>query len=184
MVALRVKDDGAGMSEHVRRRAIEPYFTTKARGQGGTGMGLAMVFGIVSNAGGKVEIQSRPGHGTSIELLLPAAQAQEAPATHAIAHVTLANRRVSAYVAVVLQALNMRAVQHAPDASDASDLWVTDAASTPAARVRTFIDTHPGGKVVVIGGTQEHARSGATVAPAEAPLSGLRSTIVNVAGTD
>jgi PAS domain S-box-containing protein len=181
-VSIRVTDDGAGMTEHVRLRAIEPYFTTKARGQGGTGMGLAMVFGIVNTAGGSVDIQSTPGHGTSIELLLPTAAEQETPPTAAIAHVTLSNRRISAYVAVVLQALNMRAVQHAPDSSDASDLWVTDATSTPAARVKTFLDTHPGGKVVVIGGTPDHAAAGAHTAPAEAPLSGLRSTIVTVAG--
>lgn len=184
MVSLRVTDDGIGMTEHVRQRAIEPYFTTKARGQGGTGMGLAMVFGIVSNAGGSVEIRSKPGEGTAIELLLPAAKPQEAGPGHSFAHVTLQNRRVAAYVAVVLQALGMRAVHHAPDSSDASDLWVTDAATTPPARVRTFLESHPGGKVVVIGGTGEHAREGAHTAPAELPLSGLRTTIVSAAGAE
>ncbi|HYE63579.1 MAG TPA: PAS domain S-box protein [Phycisphaerales bacterium] len=181
-VVMRVTDDGAGMTEHVRRRAIEPYFTTKARGQGGTGMGLAMVFGIVSNAGGTVDIKSKPGEGTSIELTLPAAHREEASTSLVFAHVTLQNRRVAAYVAVVLQALGLRAVHHAPTASDASDLWVTDAASTPAARVRMFLEAHPGGKVVVIGGTPEHTRAGAHTAPAEAPLSGLRTTIVTAAG--
>lgn len=63
---LEVVDDGAGMSEDVRRRAAEPFFTTK--GERGTGMGLMMVRQTVESSGGAFEIESAPGVGTTIRL--------------------------------------------------------------------------------------------------------------------
>lgn len=76
-VRLRVRDDGAGMSQEVRRRALEPYFTTKAAGEG-SGLGLAVVDGVVRRAGGVVRIESKVGEGTVVEVLLPE-HAGEAP---------------------------------------------------------------------------------------------------------
>jgi PAS domain S-box-containing protein len=69
-ITLRVADDGPGMSEETARRCMEPYFSTKARGQS-TGMGLSLVHGLVIGAGGQVEVQSAPGQGTTISLILP-----------------------------------------------------------------------------------------------------------------
>lgn len=80
-VALEVQDDGCGMPEEVRRRCLEPFFSTK--GDRGTGLGLPQVWGIVSRHGGQVDIDSAPGRGTTVTLLLPAARqaaAEEAPA--------------------------------------------------------------------------------------------------------
>lgn len=71
-VMLEVEDDGAGMPEAVKHRAIEPFFSTK--GQGGTGLGLAMVYGIVSQYGGGLLIDSKPGEGTVVRLYFPRAQ--------------------------------------------------------------------------------------------------------------
>jgi hypothetical protein len=68
---LAIADTGAGMTEDVRRHALEPFFTTKGRSQG-TGLGLATVYGIVTQAGGDMEIRSELGEGTTIELYLPA----------------------------------------------------------------------------------------------------------------
>ncbi|UUR08437.1 PAS domain S-box protein [Sphingomonas glaciei] len=72
-VVLSVSDTGLGMDEDTRRRAIEPFFSTKGIGKG-TGLGLSMVHGLAAQLGGALDIRSAPGLGTSIELWLPLAE--------------------------------------------------------------------------------------------------------------
>ncbi|HTQ15077.1 MAG TPA: ATP-binding protein [Rhizomicrobium sp.] len=69
-VRIAVTDTGSGMTEDVRARAIDPFFTTKPLGQG-TGLGLSMSYGYVRQSGGDMQIESAPGAGTSIILLMP-----------------------------------------------------------------------------------------------------------------
>jgi nitrogen fixation/metabolism regulation signal transduction histidine kinase len=71
-VSIEVEDDGPGITEEQRTRLFVPYFTTK---KGGTGLGLAIVQGIVSDHGGRVEVESAPGAGTTFTLILPARHA-------------------------------------------------------------------------------------------------------------
>ena len=73
-VRLTVRDSGTGMSAEVVDRAFEPFFSTKPKGEG-TGLGLATVYGIVTQAHGTISIDSVPGGGTTIEVLLPATEA-------------------------------------------------------------------------------------------------------------
>ena len=70
-VEIIFSDDGCGMSLDVRRRAFDPFFTTR-RDQGGTGLGLHIVYSIVTNRlGGRLELDSEPGEGTRIQIILP-----------------------------------------------------------------------------------------------------------------
>ena len=66
---LEVEDTGFGMDDETRRRCLEPFFTTK--GERGTGLGLAMVYGTAQRHGADIEIHSMPGRGTTIELRFP-----------------------------------------------------------------------------------------------------------------
>jgi two-component system, NtrC family, sensor kinase len=66
-VCVAVEDDGPGMSEHVQQHAFEPYYSTK--GERGTGLGLAQVYGFMLQVGGEARIESRAGAGTTVQLL-------------------------------------------------------------------------------------------------------------------
>ena len=70
-VEIIFADNGCGMSLDVRRRAFDPFFTTR-RDQGGTGLGLHIVYSIVTNRlGGRLDLDSAPGSGTRIQIILP-----------------------------------------------------------------------------------------------------------------
>lgn len=69
-VELRVVDTGHGMSAEIAARALEPFFTTKGIGRG-TGLGLSMAFGVARQAGGTLRLESSPGVGTTVHVLMP-----------------------------------------------------------------------------------------------------------------
>jgi CheY-like chemotaxis protein len=77
-VRLSVADTGAGMSPEVLEKIFEPYFTTRDAGEG-TGMGLAMVHGIVKDLGGEITVESSPGEGSEFRVWLPLADALVGP---------------------------------------------------------------------------------------------------------
>jgi two-component system cell cycle sensor histidine kinase/response regulator CckA len=68
MLVLEVSDDGCGMDARTRAHLFEPYFTTKTHGHG---LGLATVYGIVTRAGGSIEVASAAGEGTCFRVVLP-----------------------------------------------------------------------------------------------------------------
>jgi PAS domain S-box-containing protein len=74
-VEVEVADSGAGMDEDTRRRCLEPFFTTK--GERGTGLGLAMVYGVVQRHHAQIEIESAPGAGTIVRLRFPEASVSQ-----------------------------------------------------------------------------------------------------------
>ncbi len=73
-VQIHVTDTGIGMDEPTRSRCLELFFTTK--GERGTGLGLAMVYGTIDRHGGEMQIESEPGAGTTMRLIFPSASAQ------------------------------------------------------------------------------------------------------------
>jgi PAS domain S-box-containing protein len=75
---ITVADTGVGMSEDVRTRVFEPFFTTKPR-EKGTGLGMSVIHGIVTDHDGSIEIESREGTGTTVHVLLPRCAAPGAP---------------------------------------------------------------------------------------------------------
>ncbi len=129
---IAVSDTGSGMTKEIAERALEPFFTTKAPGEG-TGLGLSQVYGFIKQSGGHLKIYSEPGEGTTIKLYLPrlvGAAAEEAPAQAApipaqTAHGTILtvedNADALAFTAEVLGDLGYR-VLVAPDAAAALDV--------------------------------------------------------------
>lgn len=88
-IYIRIQDNGCGMSEEVKKQIFVPFFTTKPVGQG-TGMGMAVAYGIIADHQGKIIIESEEGSGTTFEIQLPAVAAREA------VHSSLINNKVIA----------------------------------------------------------------------------------------
>lgn len=91
-LALSVSDTGVGMDDATQRRATEPFFSTKGIGKG-TGLGLSMVHGLAAQLGGGLAINSAPGKGTTIELILPVSSHPVASETRSFAPSPLAKAR-------------------------------------------------------------------------------------------
>ncbi len=88
-VSLTVTDTGEGMTDDVKARLFEPFFTTRPPGKG-SGLGLATCYGIVTQAGGQIRIESAPGRGTRVEVVLPLVEATARPTiTAAVASATI-----------------------------------------------------------------------------------------------
>ena len=92
-VIVEVIDSGIGMTAEVRQRCLEPFFTTK--GDGGTGLGLAMVFGIIKRHQGTLEIESEPGNGTTFRIRLPAAVQPLVELPHDTVHASIMPLRIA-----------------------------------------------------------------------------------------
>ena len=171
-VELSFKDTGVGMSREVQARIFEPFFTTKPAGRG-TGLGLATVFGLVTQLGGHVAVSSVEQQGTEFRVLLPCAPGEAATAMAASIRQakqklrvlvvddeevvrTLIGRILDAAGHVVTQAASAEAAIAAASASVARfDLILTDVvlgAADGIAVLGTLREAHPNAAVVVMSG--------------------------------
>ncbi len=131
-VVLSVSDTGVGMSREVQEHIFEPFFTTKEVGEG-SGLGLSTCFGIVTQAGGHIVVDSEPGNGTTMKVFLPPAGEEAAPqgdreaikdmptGTETILLVEDETTLLRA-VSRALRALGYRVIE-ATDGTRALDLW-------------------------------------------------------------
>jgi two-component system, cell cycle sensor histidine kinase and response regulator CckA len=128
-VVLAVSDTGTGMTEDVRQHIFEPFFTTKQTGQG-TGLGLAMVYGIVKQSDGYIWVYSEPGRGTSFKLYFPRYLGDDANARDTTNEYPLP---VSAHAEILLVEDDPRVRAAVRRVLDRSPYVVTEAGSAPEA---------------------------------------------------
>jgi signal transduction histidine kinase len=107
-VMLSVTDTGMGMTREVQQRVFEPFFTTKEQGKG-TGLGLATVYGIVTQSGGEVHLHSQPNKGTTFRIFFPAL-AMAADSVQALAETSAAVPRGDETVLIVEDDASLRAL--------------------------------------------------------------------------
>lgn len=189
LIRISVEDDGPGMPDHVRRHCLEPFFTTKRRAIGGTGLGLSIVHGVAQRAGGRVEIDSTPGRGTTVSIILPAAPPppEDHPAGARRALITLADGRAAAFTASVLSALGYDPVATTiddliPDADRGprrldGELWITDATPHAASIAPAFLAAAPGRRIIALGGNGQWSDLGAITLPGTTSLVQLRRAL-------
>jgi len=157
-VCLGVTDNGIGMTDEVRHRAIEPFFTTQSRGIG-TGLGLSLVHRVVQAAGGKIEIKSEVGQGTTIILRFPIAKQQtrnepsQSTGNPPLAVISVQDRRLGSIVENLLSIAGFDAEYAAESAGaeaiDHAALWIIDAKDQDPDRVRQRLAQ--GCTVIVLG---------------------------------
>jgi PAS domain S-box-containing protein len=147
LVRLAVTDNGRGMTDEVRRRAFDVFFTTKPRGLG-TGLGLALVRKVAERSGGSVEIESAVGRGSTVSIVLPAA----APVRKTMpvrAAVALKDGRAAAVVRHVLDTLGVQ-IDAAGNPADARIL-ITDPVRSNLSVAQAWLAAHPEGHLVLFG---------------------------------
>jgi PAS domain S-box-containing protein len=186
-VRLGVTDNGHGMAPQVKRRALDPFFTTKTRGLG-TGLGLSLVQGVARSAGGTVQIDSSPGHGATIVLTLPAHRLeQERPQRKHVpvlgAVVSIEDQRLASFVGTVLGASGFDVTYDGEGHLDESELWITDPTPKAIELARKYL-VGSTRKVLVVGrATPEWPRLGAVVVEDPMDFEGLRERIHEAASS-
>jgi PAS domain S-box-containing protein len=149
-VRLCITDNGLGMSAEVQRNALEMFYTTKSRGFG-TGLGLPLVARVISRAGGSLQIESKPGNGTTVAISLPVTGmgGQAGRASQALrAMITLTDGRAAALIQHLLE---VAGVQVAPGSDPTgADIWILEPTEAGFAAAKAWRTRHPHGRLVLV----------------------------------
>jgi signal transduction histidine kinase len=180
-VRIGVTDEGVGMTEEVRLRVLDPFFTTKRRDLS-TGLGLWSAHGVVASAGGTLEIDSAPGKGTTVVLTLPIAD-EESSANNAqndprrSAMVTLRDQHMTAWIVTVLNSAGYSVCRNELGDPDGKRLWVTDPTAENL-RIARRLSSDVNRRVVVLGPADpEWAKLGAVVVAETQNLEAIREAV-------
>ncbi len=166
-VAIAVSDSGHGMTEDVRRQALDPFFTTKKRGLS-TGLGLSLVHAVASSAGGRVEIKSAPGRGATIRLEIPLTTVaresvgersqSESDSLELRAVVSVEDPRLATFTCAVLTAASVEIERAATiDHETRASIWITDMKQDRLQNAQEFLSMSSRHQVVAIGRDDEGA---------------------------
>jgi PAS domain S-box-containing protein len=153
VVQLGVTDTGEGMSQEVKKHALDPFFTTKKRGLG-TGLGLSLVRGVAQSAGGSVEIDSEVGRGTTVKLNLPALTQQPAGADGTApgqgAVISIRDRRAATLIAAILQpAMTVRMASGLDPGP--SRLWIIESGAVSVSVAKRYLRSDRRRRIVLFG---------------------------------
>ncbi|MBC7835880.1 MAG: CHASE domain-containing protein [Phycisphaerales bacterium] len=196
MVALCVEDNGPGMSEHVRARALEPFFTTKTR-TFSTGLGLALVHGIVESSGGRLTIDSQLGRGTSVCMHFPpfvqVGPGQGAGGRPVTALLTIQTGPVRSFLSEMLTGMGLRVLSALPaplslpsspsaHGGDEPYLWITDADRLGPDEARRCLE-NPRCRIIAIGelGSYASLKGGELKGIVNLPKGSVPSKIIRAA---
>ncbi|MHC5006565.1 MAG: sensor histidine kinase, partial [Planctomycetota bacterium] len=180
-VRIGITDEGVGMTEEVRLRVLDPFFTTKTRSLS-TGLGLWSAHGVVASAGGTMEIDSAPGKGTTVVLILPTAD-EDPSAEHAPndlrrnAMVSLRDQHLAAWIMTVLNSSGYSVCRNGLGDPDGPRLWVTEPTAENL-RIARRLPPDVNRRVVVLGTAEpEWAELGAVVVAETQNLEAIRAAV-------
>lgn len=152
-VLIKVSDNGPGMSEEVKARCFEPYFSTKGRAIS-TGMGLSLVRGLVDSVKGSVAVESKPGRGTTFVVRLP----RRSPVDHMLprggaavrsAAISISEPRQAALATMIAERLDVKVESLGERGTPTSEVWITDAA--PRGAIERFLSEGEEHRVIYLG---------------------------------
>lgn len=168
-IQIAVADNGPGMTDIVKERCFEPYFTTKTRGIS-TGMGLALVHGIVQSVGGTIDVESQPGAGATFKLSFPAAR-PGVPRPKAIS--ALVDERLRAVIDHLLTTMDFDRETE----GDHAQLLITD----DDARAEQFLSARTTARALVFGPQSPGQRARGKRLPVEAKVGEIRAALRELA---
>ena len=158
-ILIAVADNGAGMNPEIRRRVLEPFFTTKTRSLS-TGLGLSQVHSICKATGGSIDIVSIPNGGTTVMLAFPALQSENSDGdqdlNERIARISIPDQRMMCYTKALLGALGFASRSDGEfDGGGDVMLWIVHGETNEPEQVEQFMREQPDRRAVVIGSDHE-----------------------------